>query len=343
MSAWALSAAAACLALALAGCAPPAGGVPAGTASTGASTSATGSAGSTADASASAAAGSAAASSAAAAAAAAAPQGALASALLLVVKGRAPKTGYSRDQFGPSRKDLDRNGCDQRNDVLDRDLSDVVHKPGTRDCVVLTGTLSDPYSGLAIAFQRGQTTSSAVQIDHVVALSDSWQKGAQQWSAGTREQFANDFLNLLAVDGPLNAQKSDGDTATWLPPNKAFRCEYVARQVGVKLTYGLWVTAAEQNAMVAVLSTCPDPPLPGGVISAPAPAPAAAPALAPAPAPAPAAAPAVEPQPAPAPAPADVYFTNCAAARAAGAAPVRVGEPGYGTHLDRDADGIGCE
>ena len=103
-----------------------------------------------------------------------------------------------------------------------------------------------------------------MQIDHVVALSDSWQKGAQQWDTAKREAFANDPLNLLAADGPLNQQKGDGDTATWLPPNKAFRCAYVARQVGVKYTYGLWVTQAEQDAMVGVLSTCPTEPLPAG-------------------------------------------------------------------------------
>lgn len=36
-------------------------------------------------------------------------------------------------------------------------------------------------------------------------------------------------------------------------------------------------------------------------------------------------------------------YRNCDEARAAGAAPVRRGEPGYGPHLDRDNDGIGCE
>ncbi|RYV51725.1 DUF1524 domain-containing protein [Pengzhenrongella frigida] len=265
-----------------------------------------------------------------------AAQGALATALLLEVKGRAPKTGYARDQYGASWQDTDRNGCDQRNDVLDRDLTNIVHKPGTNDCVVLTGDLADPYSGQAIAFRRGESTSSAVQIDHVVALSDSWQKGAQQWDAATRAQFANDFRNLLAVDGPLNARKSDGDTATWLPPNKPFRCEYVARQVGVKYAYGLWVTQAERDAMVGVLSTCPDQPLPTGV------APPAAAAAAPAPAPAPAE-PAPAPDAAPVPAPAEAAFENCAAARAAGAAPVHVGEPGYAAHLDGDGDGVGCE
>ena len=141
--------------------------------------------------------------------------------LLLDVKGRAPKTGYDRDQYGPAWKDVDRNGCDTRNDILRRDLTAIVLKPSTQDCVVATGTLQDPYSGRAIDFVRGQETSSAVQIDHVVALSDSWQKGAQAWDATRREAFANDPLNLLAVDGPLNMQKGDGDAATWLPPNKA--------------------------------------------------------------------------------------------------------------------------
>ncbi|MGV8966564.1 MAG: GmrSD restriction endonuclease domain-containing protein [Cellulomonas sp.] len=323
-----LSLTAACLAVALAGCAPAAGDVPVGTPAAGTSASATRAESTpTTDPTPLAA---------ASASPAAAPQGALAAALLLEVKGRAPKTGYTRDEYGPSWKDVDRNGCDQRNDVLDRDLTDVVHKPGTGDCVVLTGNLVDPYGGLTIAFQRGEATSGEVQIDHVVALSDAWQKGAQQWTADTRERFANDYLNLLAVDGPLNAQKSDGDAATWLPPNKGFRCEYVARQVVVKITYGLWVTAAEQSAMVGVLSTCPDQVLPDGVTPPPV---AAAPAPAPVPDPAPA--PAAEPQPAPAPA--DVSYANCAAARAAGAAPVLRGDPGYAAKLDRDGDGIGCE
>src|SRR5690625_3146661 len=156
---------------------------------------------------------------------------ALATAKTLTVKGRAPKTGYSRDQFGPAWKDIDGNGCDQRNDILNRDLTNITHKPGTANCLVLTGTLVDPFSGKTIHFERGQKTSHKVQIDHVVALSDAWQKGAQQWDAGKRIQFANDPLNLLAVDGPLNAQKGDADAATWLPPNKPFRCQYVAQLV----------------------------------------------------------------------------------------------------------------
>ncbi|MGY4642364.1 GmrSD restriction endonuclease domain-containing protein [Cellulomonas sp. URHB0016] len=269
--------------------------------------------------------------------AAAGPPTALATALRLEVKGRAARTGYDRDLFGHGWGDVDRNGCDTRNDILARDLADETFKAGTGDCVVLTGSLTDPYSARTIAFVRGAETSGAVQIDHVVALSDAWQKGAQAWDEPTRVRFANDPMNLLAVDGPLNMQKGDGDTATWLPPNKAYRCAYVARQVGVKVSYGLWVSEAERGAMVSVLSTCPGEPLPDGSSVPPVPTSEPAPVTAArAPAPGPAVA---EPEAERA----TVYYSSCAAARAAGAAPVHLGDPGYGPHLDRDHDGVGCE
>ena len=174
----------------------------------------------------------------------------------LSVKGRAPKTGFDRDEFGPAWSDVDRNGCDTRNDILKRDLSEEKFKAGTHDCIVLSGVLEDPFSGKTITFERGQDTSSDVQIDHVIPLSDAWQKGAQQWTDGKRKEFANDPLNLLAVDGPLNGQKSDSDAASWLPPRKAYRCEYIARQIDVKAKYDLWVTSAEKDAMKDVLSSC---------------------------------------------------------------------------------------
>jgi Protein of unknown function (DUF1524) len=185
------------------------------------------------------------------------PGSALAALATLAVKGRAPKTGYHRALFGQAWADVDRNGCDTRNDILRRDLTPFVLKQGTNGCLVLSGTLHDPYTGATIAFVRGQSTSSRVQIDHVVALSDAWQKGAQQWSAPRRTAFANDPLNLLAVDGLTNQRKSDGDAATWLPPNKAYRCRYAARQVAVKAKFGLWVTSAERDALGRILATCP--------------------------------------------------------------------------------------
>lgn len=180
----------------------------------------------------------------------------------LAVKGRAPKTGYSRDQFGQRWADVNRNGCDTRNDILQRDLTNIIFKPGTHNCVVLSGTLKDPYSGKIINFVRGNKTSLEVQIDHVVALSDAWQKGAFKLDLTKRTAFANDPLNLLAVDGPLNGQKSDSDAASWLPPLKSFRCKYVARQIAVKYKYSIWITAAEKSAMQAILAKCPGELLP---------------------------------------------------------------------------------
>ena len=267
----------------------------------------------------------------------------------LPVKGRAPKTGYARTQFGAAWSDVDHNGCDTRNDILKRDMTNVTFKPGTHDCVVKTGTLNDPYTGKTINFVRGQHTSTAVQIDHVVALSDAWQKGAQQLNADQRLQLANDPYNLLAVDGPANQQKSDSDAASWLPSNKSFRCQYVARQIGVKHKYALWVTQAEKDAMTSVLSGCPGQTVPdgGGVVasaqadSQPAQTPEPVQTTQAAPAPA-------QTQAAPASAPAqqsggDVYYQNCSAVRAAGKAPLYQGLPGYSRKLDRDGDGVACE
>ncbi|WP_020173023.1 HNH endonuclease family protein [Gordonia polyisoprenivorans] len=179
----------------------------------------------------------------------------------LPVKGRAPKTGYSRAQFGQAWSDdvnVDdgHNGCDTRNDILRRDLIDIVLKPGTRGCVVLSGTLHDPYTDKTIGFTRGADTSSSVQIDHIVALSDAWQKGAQQLTPQQRVDFANDPRNLQATDGPTNQKKRDGDAATWLPPNRAYRCTYASRQIAVKTAYHLWVTSAERDALARILGTC---------------------------------------------------------------------------------------
>jgi len=175
----------------------------------------------------------------------------------LVVKGRAPKTGYSRSAFGPAWADVDRNGCDTRNDILKRDLTQITYRAKTKDCVIESGVLADSFSGEKINFQRGEKTSSLVQIDHVVALSNAWQTGIFKSDLASRKSFANDPLNLLAVKGSLNSQKRDGDAATWLPPNKSFRCDYVSRQVEVKVKYNLWVTKPEKDAILRILSNPP--------------------------------------------------------------------------------------
>jgi hypothetical protein len=194
----------------------------------------------------------------------AAEQAGLATAVLetLPVKGRAPKTGYSRDQFGQAWADVDHNGCDTRNDILKRDLTQIIYKPGTRNCVVASGVLVDRYSGESINFVRGNVTSMEVQIDHVVALSNAWQTGAFKLTSDQRKALANDPLNLFAVKGSLNQQKSDGDAATWSPPLKSFRCSYVAQQIAVKAKYSLWVVPPEKAAMVAILAKCPTQKVP---------------------------------------------------------------------------------
>lgn len=176
----------------------------------------------------------------------------------LPTKGRAPKTGYKRSQFGDGWAKS--GGCDTRNVILRRDLTNAVL--GDDNCKVQAGALSDPYTGQRIAFKRGANSSGAVQIDHVVALSNAWQTGAQQLSSEQRISLANDPLELLAVDGPANQQKGDGDAATWLPSNKPFRCQYIARQIAVKKKYLLWVTPPERTAMERILASCPEQRLP---------------------------------------------------------------------------------
>ncbi len=177
------------------------------------------------------------------------------------IKGRAPKTGYDRDLFA---SDWDYSfGCDMRNKILRRDFVEFQFRSDS-SCVIATGVLLDPYTGQTINFVRGVGTSNEVQIDHVVAVSDAWQKGAQQLSSAQRYAFYNDPLNLLAVSGSANAQKSDSDAASWLPSNKAYRCAYVARQVAVKISYNLWVTQAEYDAISRVLRDCPEQVLPTG-------------------------------------------------------------------------------
>lgn len=171
-------------------------------------------------------------------------------------KARASTTGFSRDRFGAAWADTDHNGCDTRNDILARDLVDETFKPGSKNCVVATGILADKYTGVTINFVRGQSTSFAVQIDHIVPLGDAWQKGAQQLTAEQRTELANDPLNLLATDGPTNIAKGDQDAAAWLPPNEAFRCEYIAGQIAVKAKYNLWVTPAEHDEIIEILTRC---------------------------------------------------------------------------------------
>ncbi len=178
----------------------------------------------------------------------------------LEVKGRSPKTGYSREEFYTNWPTVD--GCNLRQKIIRREFGDSAKLDG---CNVISGEYDEPYTGEHKIFSERSQISTGVQIDHVVALSDAWQKGADNdhMNEETRYQLATDPLNLLAVDSSSNQSKSDGDAATWLPKNKAFRCQYIARQISVKFKYHLWVTQAEKEAMQNVLEKCPNEPAVG--------------------------------------------------------------------------------
>ncbi|MEV5437903.1 HNH endonuclease family protein [Streptomyces sp. NPDC052682] len=171
----------------------------------------------------------------------------------VATKGRGPKTGYDRDEFGYAWMDtadgvpLARNGCDTRNDLLQRDGQEVRFRAGS-NCVVIAMTLRDPYTGTTIEWRKQKATE--VQIDHVVPLSYSWQMGASRWPEKKREQLANDTLNLIPVEGRANSAKGDSGPAAWLPPNKLIRCAYAVRFAQVALKYELPVTAPDKQMML---------------------------------------------------------------------------------------------
>lgn len=181
---------------------------------------------------------------------------ALATLAALQITAKASMTDYDREaDFGEAWMDVDANHCDTRDDILARDLTDVTYRD-RKKCVVTAGTLNDPYTGKTIVFQRGKDTSSAVQIDHVVALGNAWASGAAHLSQDERERLANDPENLLAVDGPSNNEKRDSDASQWLPSNTAYRCDYVAEQIHIKDKYDLSVTQTEHDAMAGILTGC---------------------------------------------------------------------------------------
>jgi hypothetical protein len=170
----------------------------------------------------------------------------------VATKGRGPKTGYDRDEYGYAWMDtadgvpLARNGCDTRNDLLKLHGQNHRFRAGS-DCVVVSMNLHDPYTGKDIAWKKAK--AAEVQIDHVVPLSYAWQMGAARWSEAKRRQLANDPLNLLPVEGRANGAKSDSGPASWLPPNKAVRCSYAVRFAQVAVKYELPVTGPDKDMM----------------------------------------------------------------------------------------------
>jgi len=273
---------------------------------------------------------------------------ALAALVALPVRtGPAPR-GYVRSAFGQAWADVDRNGCDTRNDALRRDLTGLVIKPGTNGCTVTSGSLEDPYGGHTVSYVRGGST---VEVDHVVSLADAWASGANRWDLSARTAFANDPLELLATTTALNQAKGDKNAARWLPPAVSFRCQYASLQVAIKSKYTLTVTAAERAAIGKVLTGCTTQgllearPVPLLSVDANAAAPTSQPSTSTGTGTATGAGGGSGPGPGSTNTTqqAAVYYANCAAARAAGAAPIHRGEPGYRPGLDRDGDGIACE
>ena len=164
--------------------------------------------------------------------------------------------GYDRTAFGQAWADTDHNGCDTRNDVLRRDLVDVDTKPGTNGCVVLSGTLQEPYTGRTIAFHRGPTSSMAVQIDHRWPLGLVWRHGAASWTPAQREAFANDPAELVAVDGSANEEKSESGPGEWMPANAGDACSYATSFVAVATKWRLSIATADEHALDRTLTGC---------------------------------------------------------------------------------------
>jgi hypothetical protein len=150
--------------------------------------------------------------------------------------------------FGQPWADTDGDGCDQRSQVLARDLQNVVRKKGR--CGVQSGELQDPYTGDTV------TSVSKIQIDHVVPLAEMWRSGASGWTVDRRTLAANDLRNLVAVKGTTNQSKGDKTPDKWMPPNAAYTCTYARIYIGVKADYALTVSTAEHSALDKALATC---------------------------------------------------------------------------------------
>lgn len=182
---------------------------------------------------------------------------------IAVLPQRAHRYDYHRSAYGDAWDDDNdapggHNGCDTRDDILDRDLVDKTYVSIKR-CpnAVATGTLHDPYTNTTIAFQRGAKVGEAVQIDHIVPLAYAWDMGAYGWPAAERLRFANDPANLLAVQGQANQDKGDSQPAQWMPPNKAFDCQYAVQFIAVLRGYQLPVDEPSVGVLRQAAATCP--------------------------------------------------------------------------------------
>ncbi|WP_209309172.1 HNH endonuclease family protein [Blastococcus sp. CT_GayMR16] len=189
------------------------------------------------------------------------PTAAAAALAALPVAEKSALDGYERGcgegegcVFGPAWADVDRNGCDQRNDVLHRDLTGVQVREGTHDCVVIAGVLDDPYTGASVVFEKAE--AALVPIDHVVPLAAAWVQGAAAWPVEQRQAFANDLTNLMATTRAENSAKGDSTADEWVPSDPGYGCSYATVVITVKDRYVLAVSPAESAALKSLLATC---------------------------------------------------------------------------------------
>jgi hypothetical protein len=182
---------------------------------------------------------------------------------IAVLPSRTHRYDYYRSAYGDACDDDNdapggHNGCDTRDDILDRDLVDKTYVSVKR-CpnAVATGTLHDPYTNTTIAFQRGAKVGEAVQIDHIVPLAYAWDMGAYGWTFPERLRLANDPANLLAVQGKANQDKGDSPPAQWMPPNAAFACQYAMQFIAVLRGYQLPVDQPSAGVLRHAAATCP--------------------------------------------------------------------------------------
>jgi len=240
-----------------------------------------------------------------------------------------PDSRYIRDAWS-HWDDVDGNGCDARQDALIAwsVVPATVNRAGT--CTVITGSWVSPYDGI--------TTSvpGDFDVDHLVPLQNAFISGGWRWDSTRRRAFANDPQELVVSSATSNRTKGSDPPDQWRPPNRDSWCAYATGWLAVKVTWDLTATTSERDALGQMLDSCGDagPVWPGiGAAVSGGGAPQGS-----ADAPSPTAPPADSGS-----GESNVYYANCAAARAAGVAPIRSDQPGYRSRLDGDGDGLACE
>lgn len=228
--------------------------------------------------------------------------------------------GYERALF-KIWIDADSDGCNTREEVL---IQEAVVKPTIgNSCNLTGGAWLSPYDGIRT------TKASALDIDHVVPLSEAWKSGAWAWTPAQRQAFANDLDDsraLVAVSLGQNRSKGDKDPSQWLPPKGV--CTYIADWISIKARYQLSVDPIEAAFLTSKVKQCKS-----SVVTVIFNKKATK---------------KVSPSPTPTATGLALFkFANCAAAKAAGVAPIsKATNPGLyelNASLDRDKDGVACD